>query len=141
MIYDKQQAQLRKIFGDTETSPAGLSYKMLGESKYINESVLQYIINYIIIFGTRDIEHLPPYLHDTATICNELYQHLAKVGLTNAGSRQFNIGCYKKAKLGPPHVGCGGPFLLSQTRQNVRFVTNIPNALYAIIFLTTLRIG
>jgi len=59
MIYDKQQAQLRKIFGDTETSPAGLSYKMLGESKYINESVLQYIINYIIIFGTRDLEHLP----------------------------------------------------------------------------------
>ena len=89
MIYDKQQAQLRKIFGDTETSPAGLSYKMLGESKYINESVLQYIVNYIIIFGTRDLEHLPPYLHDTATICNELYQHLVKVGLTNAGSRQF----------------------------------------------------
>ena len=106
MIYDKQQAQLRKIFGDTETSPAGLSYKMLGESKYINESVLQYIINYIIIFGTRDLEHLPPYLHDTATICNELYQHLAKVGLTSAGSRQFNqIGCYTKAKLGPHLLG------------------------------------
>ena len=87
MIYNKEQNALVKIFGNTEVSPAGLSYKMLGESKYVNESVLQYIVNYIIIFGTRDLEHLPPYLHDTATICNELYQKLVDVGLTNSGSR------------------------------------------------------
>jgi len=86
-VYDKEHKKIVDIFGKYDVSPAALSYKMLNESKFVNESVLQYLINYVIIFGTRDMEHLPPYLHDTATVCNELYQILKELGLTNAGSR------------------------------------------------------
>ena len=83
----RQDMRVGQEFPDLKTILNKIINKEDFKSKYINESILQYIINYIVIFGTRDIEHLPPYLHDTATICNELYQHLVKVGLTNAGSR------------------------------------------------------
>jgi len=86
---NKLHKQMVQGFASFEVSPASLAYKMLNESKFVNESVLQYIVNFIIIHGTRDESHVPPYLKDTWLVCNELYQVLDKLGLTNAGSRSL----------------------------------------------------
>jgi hypothetical protein len=86
---DKLHRDIVKGFSSYEVSPASVAYKMLNESKFVNESVIQYIINFIIIHGTRDMDHVPPYLHDTHLVCTELYQVLQKLGMTNAGSRSI----------------------------------------------------
>jgi hypothetical protein len=83
MIYDKEQKQIVKIFGNSEISPAGLAYKMLGESRYVNESIIQYMVNYIIIMGTRNPDKLPPYLQNVHAWANEMYQMLDKMDMTS----------------------------------------------------------
>ena len=70
-----------------EVSPAGAAYKMLDESRFVNESTLQYLLNYIIVWGTRDEDHVPPYNKDVYIICKQLYRILKELGLTNTGSR------------------------------------------------------
>ena len=46
---DKLHSKISKGLGDVHVSPAAMAYKMLRESRYVNESFLQYAINYIII--------------------------------------------------------------------------------------------
>jgi len=84
---DKAHRKLVQLIGHSEVSPAILAYKMINESKYVNESTLQFLINYIIMMGTRKEESMPPTLHDTMAVCRELHRVLKELGLTNAGSR------------------------------------------------------
>jgi hypothetical protein len=86
-LYDKEHKKIVDIFSNTNVSPAALSYKMLNESRYVNESLIQYMVNYIIIMGTRDPNYIAPYLENTRVWANEMYQMLDKMNMTNAGSR------------------------------------------------------
>lgn len=86
-MYDKEHKKIVDIFSNTNVSPAALSYKMLNESRYVNESLIQYMVNYIIIMGTRDPNYIAPYLENTRVWANEMYQMLDKMNMTNAGSR------------------------------------------------------
>ena len=86
-MYDKEHKRIVDIFTKADVSPAALSYKMLNESRYANESLIQYMVNYIIIMGTRDPEHMPPYLENARVWANEMYQMLEKMDMTNSGSR------------------------------------------------------
>ena len=84
---DKAHEALVKHMSSFEISPAAMAYKMLNESRFVNESMIQYMINFIIIHGTRKEDHVPSYLKDTWLVCNKMYQMLDKMGMTNAGSR------------------------------------------------------
>lgn len=86
-MYDKEHKQIVAIFNKADVSPASLSYKMIHESRYVHESLIQYIVNYIIIMGTRDPETLPPYFENILAWANEMYQMLDKMDMTNVGSR------------------------------------------------------
>ena len=86
-MYDKEHKKIVDIFSNTNVSPAALSYKMLNEYRYVNESLIQYMVNYIIIMGTRDPNYIAPYLENTRVWSNEMYQMLDKMNMTNAGSR------------------------------------------------------
>ena len=84
---DKEHKKIVDIFNKADLSPAGLSYKMIHESRYVNESVIQYMVNYIIMWGTRKPENVPPYMENVHAWCSEMYQMLDKMGLTHANSR------------------------------------------------------
>ena len=86
-MYDKEHKKIVDIFSNSNVSPAALSYKMLNESRYVNESLIQYMVNYIIIMGTRDPNYIAPYLENTRVWANEMYQMLDKMNMTNSGSR------------------------------------------------------
>jgi len=86
-INDKAHEAIVKHMSSFEVSPASVAYKMLNESKFVNESMIQYMINFIIIHGTQKEDHVPPYLMDTYVICKEIYQMLDKMNMTNSGSR------------------------------------------------------
>ena len=80
-MYEKEHKKIVSILGDSNVSPASLSYKMLGESKYVNESLIQYMINYIVIMATRDPNQFPPYLENARLWCHEMYQMLDKMDM------------------------------------------------------------
>ena len=86
-MYDKEHRKIVDIFANANVSPASLSYKMLNESRYVNESLMQYIVNYIIIMGTRNPDHMAPYLENVRIWANEMYQMLDKMNMTSVGSR------------------------------------------------------
>ena len=86
-MYNKEHKKIVDILGNSNVSPAALAYKMLNESRYVNESLIQYIVNYIILLGTRRPETIPPYLENSRVWANEMYQMLDKMNMTNAGSR------------------------------------------------------
>ena len=86
-MYDKEHKKIVDIFNNTDISPAGLSYKMLHESRYVHESLIQYLVSYVTIMGTRDANNMPPYLENVRVWASEMYQMLDKMNMTNTGSR------------------------------------------------------
>jgi hypothetical protein len=80
-MYEKEHKKIVDILGNSNVSPASLSYKMLNESRYVNESLIQYIVNYITVMATRDPNNFPPYLENTRVWCHEMYQMLDKMGM------------------------------------------------------------
>jgi len=86
-MYDKEHKQLVNIFKNQDLSPAGLSYKMVNESAYVNESLMQYMVNYIIIMATRHPDLIPPYLQNVKAWADKMYDMLDELNMTNAASR------------------------------------------------------
>jgi len=82
---DKLHKQLVAGFGHNDTSPAAMAYKMLHESKYVNESVLQYAINYIILMATHPV--IPLHLEEVHQECKAIYYSLTELGLTGTVGR------------------------------------------------------
>jgi len=76
---------MAKGFGHADVSPAAMAYKMLHESKYVNESVLQYAVNYIIIMATHPV--VPAHLQEVHEQCKMLYSSLQELGLTGTVGR------------------------------------------------------
>jgi hypothetical protein len=83
---DKLHKQISKGFGNHDVSPAAMAYKMLHESKYVNESVLQYAVNYIIIMATSSV--VPLHLEEVHKECKAIYTSLTELGLTGTVGRQ-----------------------------------------------------
>ena len=85
---DKLHKKLAEGFGHNDVSPATLAYKMLHESKYVNESVLQYAINYIIVMATHPV--IPLHLQEVHNECKQIYYSLTELGLTGTVGRQVD---------------------------------------------------
>jgi hypothetical protein len=82
---DKLHKQIAKGFGHADVSPAAMAYKMLHESRYVNESVLQYAVNYIILMATHPV--IPLHLEEVHNQCKVLYTSLQELGLTGTVGR------------------------------------------------------
>ncbi len=76
---DKLHKHIAKGLGNHDVSPAVLAYKMLNESKYVNESLLQYMVNYINIMANAKI--VPMHLLEIREICQYLNLSLQELGL------------------------------------------------------------
>jgi hypothetical protein len=89
MATDRQESlhnQIVKGFGNHDISPAVMAYKLMRESTYVNESVLQYMINYIIIMA--DSQLVPFHLAELQQICRYLKISLEELGLTGTIGRE-----------------------------------------------------
>jgi pyrroloquinoline quinone (PQQ) biosynthesis protein C len=77
---DKLHKHLVKGFGHHDVSPAAMAYKMLQESRYVNEQVLGYLINYIIVMASHPV--IPLRLAEIHETCKALKISLEELGLT-----------------------------------------------------------
>ena len=82
---DKLHKQIVQGLGNHDVSPAVLAYKMLGESRYVNESLSQYMINYINIMANAQI--VPLHLSEIKEICKYLNISLQELGLVGEVGR------------------------------------------------------
>ena len=80
MDNDKVHKHMVNGFGHHDISPAAMAYKMLQESRYVNEQVLGYLINYIIIMASHPV--IPLRLAEIHNICKSLKVSLEELGLT-----------------------------------------------------------
>ena len=72
--------------GDSRVSPAVLARLLMDENRYINESFMQYMINYIIIMANAT--HVPMHLAVVHEDCKILYSTLQELGLTGTIGRE-----------------------------------------------------
>jgi F0F1-type ATP synthase membrane subunit a len=84
---NKIHQQLVTTLSNADISPETQAWKMLHESKYVNESLIQYIVAFVSIWGTRKPEYVPPYMQNVWRWCNEMYQMLDKMDMTYTGAR------------------------------------------------------
>lgn len=85
-LEDKAHDKFVSALADSRCSPAVLARKMLNESRYVNESVLQYLVNYIITVANAS--HIPLYLEEHKQQCEILYLCLQELGLTGTIGRE-----------------------------------------------------
>ena len=79
-IEDKVHKKMVEGLGSSDYSPAVAAMKMIREGRYVNESMLQYITNYIIIMSDSHI--IPVHLAEIQQICRALKDSLTELGLT-----------------------------------------------------------
>jgi len=77
--------KISAILGDTRVSPAVLARHMLNEYRYVNESFMQYFINYIILMANET--HVPLHLAEVHKDAKLLYSSLQELGLTGTIGR------------------------------------------------------
>ena len=82
---DKLHKQIVNGFGHNDVSPAAMAYKMLKESRYVNESLMQYLVNYVVIMATSPI--VPSHLEEVHRECKVIYTSLTELGLTGTVGR------------------------------------------------------
>ena len=78
----KTHDKLVQTFSIRDTSPSAMAYKMLRESKYVNETMLQYIISYITMMAKSPL--VPKHLEDIKEVCVYLHDDLEELGLTGS---------------------------------------------------------
>lgn len=92
-IEEKLHAKIAQGLADTRLSPAVLAYKMKEENKYVNESMLQYIVNYVLVMA--DSKFVPTRLEEINKICQVLKISLEELGLTGMiGRRELDMNEY-----------------------------------------------
>jgi hypothetical protein len=76
-------------FSNYDVSPAVLSYKMLRESRYVNESLLQYLVSYVNLMSNSRI--VPEHLKEIQDICQHINISLQELGLVGdiGGTRSW----------------------------------------------------
>jgi len=77
--------KLASVLADARTSPAVLARHMLDEHRYVNESFMQYFVNYIILMANET--HVPWQLAEVHQDCKRLYSSLQELGLTGTVGR------------------------------------------------------
>jgi len=82
---EKLHKTIAKGLGHTDTSPSTLAYKMLQENLYVNESFLQYAVNYIVIMATSPV--IPLHLKSVSDECKVIYTSLQELGITGIVGR------------------------------------------------------
>lgn len=85
-IDESAHNKLASALADSRVSPAVLARHMLNEYKYVNESFMQYFINYIILMANET--HVPFYLAEVHADCKLLYSSLKELGLTGTIGRE-----------------------------------------------------
>lgn len=83
---DKLHKQIVKGLGHNDVSPAAMAYKLVGESRYVNESMLQYFVNYVVIMATKNV--VPFQLAEVQQQCKMIYSSLQELGLTGTVGRE-----------------------------------------------------
>ena len=81
-LHDKIAAGL----ADQRVSPALLALKMTRENRYVNEAMLSYLINYVIMMSEQEMVPLP--LVDIYNTCKQLRYSLEELGLTGIVRKQ-----------------------------------------------------
>ena len=76
---DKLQKQMSAGFGSHHISPMAMAYKMLKESRYVNESMLQYLVNYVKVMAEHPV--IPVHLEDIHVVCKALNGSIEELGL------------------------------------------------------------
>lgn len=79
-INDKVHEKIATGLADTRVSPAVLAMKMTRESKAVNEAMLGYLVNYIIVMAEQKV--IPMQLAEVQQTCKELKLSLEELGLT-----------------------------------------------------------
>lgn len=79
-IEDKAHAKLANALADARVSPAVMAMQMKNESKYVNESLLQYFVNYVKLMAESKI--VPMQLADIQRVCSNINISLQELGLT-----------------------------------------------------------
>lgn len=85
VLETKAHDKLVAALSDIRCSPAVMARYMKNESTYVNESVLQYLINYIVIMAS--LETVPFNLKEIKSTCDLLYCSLQELGLTGTVGR------------------------------------------------------
>ena len=86
---DKFQKQISAGFGRHDVSPLALAYKMLKESRYVNESMLQYLVNYVKVMAEHPV--IPVHLEEIHVVCKALNGSIEELGLLGT-SRESVVG-------------------------------------------------
>lgn len=71
--------KLTGILADSRVSTSVLAYKMLKESKYINEAFLELFVNYVYMMA--DTKLVPIHLSEIQQACGWLKQNMEELGL------------------------------------------------------------
>ena len=79
-IEDKAHAKFAATLADARVSPAVLAMLMRNESKYVNESLLQYFVSYVKLMAESHI--VPMQLADIQKVCSSINDSLQELGLT-----------------------------------------------------------
>jgi hypothetical protein len=82
---DKLHTHIAAGLSDTRVSPAVLALKMLQENVYVNESLLQYFVNYINTMANAKV--LPLHLQEVQGQCQALQISLQELGLLGTQGR------------------------------------------------------
>jgi hypothetical protein len=85
-LHDKISAGM----GDSRISPATTAYKMIREGKAVNETLLSYMINYVIIMADATV--VPFQLAEVQKVCKSLKGSLEELGLAGAVQRETVVG-------------------------------------------------
>ena len=90
VLETKAHDKLVAALSDIRCSPAVMARYMKNESTYVNESVLQYLVNYVVIMANLDT--VPVNLIDVKKTCDLLYCSLQELGLTGTVGRMSDVG-------------------------------------------------
>ena len=77
---DKLHKKIVQGLGDTSVSPALLAYSMIKESRYVQESFIQYFTNYIKVMS--EALAVSPQIVEIKGVCDLLNIAIQEVGLT-----------------------------------------------------------
>jgi len=84
---DKLHEKIANGLSDTRVSPAVLSYKMMSENLYVNESLMQYFINYVNIMAEAKL--VPMHLAPIQQQCQQIQNSLQELGLLGTQGRTY----------------------------------------------------
>lgn len=79
-LEDKVHDKFASGLADSRFQPAVAALNMQRENRYVNESLLQYITNYIIQMS--EMHTVPIHLKEIQDTCKYLYTSLQELGLT-----------------------------------------------------------